>query len=208
MFGRRPGADLIHNVVMVSIALRRTAGSAETVRAHRQWWDAEAEDYYAEHGAFLGDADFCWGPEGLRESEAGLLGSLAGKDVLEIGAGSAQCSRWVQAQGARVQRPLWASTGTKNPAYSDVVYVDELIGPDTVNTVPPQTLAALLDHGQAALALETQLDQARQTLADLEELGISMVEVTDQLEHEGVASFADAFASLLAGVEMRRGVAA
>ena len=102
LFGRRPGADLIHNVVMVSIALRRTAGSAETVRAHRQWWDAEAEDYYAEHGAFLGDADFCWGPEGLRESEAGLLGSLAGKDVLEIGAGSAQCSRWVQAQGARV----------------------------------------------------------------------------------------------------------
>ena len=88
----------------------------------------------------------------------------------------------LQAQGARVQRPLWASTGTKNPAYSDVVYVDELIGPDTVNTVPPQTLAALLDHGQAALALETQLDQARQTLADLEELGISMVEVTDQLE--------------------------
>lgn len=114
----------------------------------------------------------------------------------------------LQAQGARVQRPLWASTGTKNPAYSDVVYVDELIGPDTVNTVPPQTLAALLDHGQAALTLETQLDQARQTLADLEELGISMVEVTDQLEHEGVASFADAFASLLAGVEMRRGVAA
>ena len=102
---------------------------------------------------------------------------------------------------------MWASTGTKNPAYSDVIYVDELIGPDTVNTVPPQTLAALLDHGRVALTLETGLDEARQTLADLAALGISMIEVTDQLEHEGVASFADAFASLLAGVEKRRTVA-
>jgi len=113
----------------------------------------------------------------------------------------------LQARGARVQRPLWASTGTKNPAYSDVIYVDELIGPDTVNTVPPQTLAALLDHGRVALTLETGLDEARQTLANLAALGISMIEVTDQLEHEGVASFADAFASLLAGVEKRRTVA-
>jgi transaldolase len=102
--------------------------------------------------------------------------------------------------GARVQRPLWASTGTKNPVYSDVIYVDELIGPDTVNTVPPQTLAALLDHGRAALTLETGLDEARQTLADLAVLGISMTDVTDQLEREGVQSFAEAFAALLDAV--------
>ena len=84
---------------MDPIALRRTAGSAETVSANRSWWDAEAEDYYADHGDFLGDADFCWGPEGLREATAGLLGPVTGRDVLEIGAGAAQCSRWVQAQG-------------------------------------------------------------------------------------------------------------
>ncbi|HMT32783.1 MAG TPA: class I SAM-dependent methyltransferase [Dermatophilaceae bacterium] len=87
---------------MDSFAVRRAAGTAETVSANRHWWDAEAQDYYAEHGAFLGDADFCWGPEGLRESDAHLLGPLAGRDVLEIGAGSAQCSRWVAEQGARV----------------------------------------------------------------------------------------------------------
>ena len=114
----------------------------------------------------------------------------------------------LQAQGARVQRPLWASTGTKNPAYSDVVYVDELVGPDTVNTVPPQTLAALLDHGRAAPTLETGLDEARQTLAGLEALGISMSAVTDQLEQEGVQSFAEAFTALLAGVAARRAVPA
>ena len=109
----------------------------------------------------------------------------------------------LQAHGARGQRPLWASTGTKNPAYSDVVYVDELIGPDTVNTVPPQTLAALLDHGRATPTLETGLDEARQTLAELDALGISMTDVTDQLEREGVQSFADAFASLLEAVALR-----
>lgn len=114
----------------------------------------------------------------------------------------------LQAAGAQVQRPLWASTGTKNPAYSDVVYVDELIGPDTVNTVPPQTLAALLDHGRVALTLATGLDEARQTLAGLEGLGISMSAVTNQLEQEGVQSFAEAFASLLAGVAARRAVPA
>ena len=84
-----------------------------------------------------------------------------------------------------------------------MLYVDELIGPDTVNTVPPQTLAALLDHGRVALTLETELDEARQTLADLEALDISMTGVTDQLEREGVQSFAEAFAALLEGVGAR-----
>ncbi len=103
----------------------------------------------------------------------------------------------LKAQGARVQRPLWASTGTKNPKYRDVVYVEELIGPDTVNTVPPQTLAAFLDHGQVRPgSLEENVAEAEQTLAGLEALGISMNAVTDELEQEGVKSFADAFTAL------------
>ncbi len=83
-------------------AERRRATQPETVRANRSWWDAEAADYYAEHGAFLGDADFVWGPEGLREADAHLLGELAGMRVLEIGAGAGQCGRWVATQGATV----------------------------------------------------------------------------------------------------------
>ena len=84
---------------------RRPADDRETIAANRTWWDAEAGDYYLEHGGFLGDEDFVWGPEGLREEEARLLASsdeLVGAQVLEIGAGAAQCSRWLAAQGAQV----------------------------------------------------------------------------------------------------------
>ena len=81
---------------------RRGADPVETARANRTWWDVEAGDYYAEHGAFLGDDDFVWGPEGLRESDAGLLGEIRGKALLEIGAGAAQCSRYAVRRGARV----------------------------------------------------------------------------------------------------------
>ncbi|MBI5354370.1 MAG: bifunctional transaldolase/phosoglucose isomerase [Chloroflexi bacterium] len=105
---------------------------------------------------------------------------------------------------ARVQRPLWASTGTKNPAYSDTVYVDNLIGPDTVNTVPPATLDAFRDHGNAAITITRGLDEAKSQLAELEAAGISMDQVTDELEVEGVKSFADAFKVLLDVVEDRR----
>lgn len=85
-------------------ATRRSAGARESSRANRRWWDRNADEYQREHGDFLGDARFVWGPEGLDEAEAGLLGpadSLKGRDVLEIGAGAAQCSRWLAAQGAR-----------------------------------------------------------------------------------------------------------
>jgi SAM-dependent methyltransferase len=81
---------------------RRALDPVETVRANRSWWDAAAEDYQAEHGDFLGDADFVWGPEGLREADAGLLGDVAGRRVLEIGCGAAQCARWLAGQGAQV----------------------------------------------------------------------------------------------------------
>ena len=83
-------------------AARRGADLAETARANRAWWDVEADDYYAEHGAFLGDDDFVWGPEGLREADAGLLGRVRGRQLLEIGAGAAQCSRYAARLGARV----------------------------------------------------------------------------------------------------------
>lgn len=111
----------------------------------------------------------------------------------------------LKARGARVQRPLWASTSTKNPAYRDVRYVEELVGPDTVNTIPPHTLKAFLDHGQVRPgSLMEDVAGAEQTLASLEALGISMAAVTDALEVEGVKSFADAYTALLEAVEVSR----
>jgi SAM-dependent methyltransferase len=80
---------------------RRPVGPLESERASRSWWDADAADYLAEHGSDIGDVDFVWGPEGLRESDAGLLGPVAGREVLEIGCGSAPCSRWLARAGAR-----------------------------------------------------------------------------------------------------------
>lgn len=85
-----------------SVAARREADSLETARANRTWWDYEAACYYGEHGSFLGDDDFVWGPEGLREADAALLGEVGGKDLLEIGAGAAQCSRYAARHHARV----------------------------------------------------------------------------------------------------------
>ena len=115
-------------------------------------------------------------------------------------------SRWdtLRAAGAKVQRPLWASTSTKNPAYRDVLYVEELIGPDTVNTLPRATLDAFNDHGEVRRTLDQDLDGARRVMADLEAAGIEMGAVTRQLEDEGIASFAKSFDSLLSGVEGKR----
>ena len=113
--------------------------------------------------------------------------------------------RWqkLAAAGARPQRLLWASTGTKNPAYRDVLYVEELIGPDTVNTLPPATLAAFRDHGKPRSSLGEDPAGARRVLAELEEAGISLPAVTDRLLDEGVTLFADAFDKLLAALESR-----
>lgn len=99
-------------------------------------------------------------------------------------------------KGARAQRPLWASTSTKNPEYRDVIYVEELIGPDTVNTMPPQTIEAFKDHGVAKCTIDQDLDLARQQLRQLEELGISLDRITEELTVEGVASFSKSFDSL------------
>jgi transaldolase len=110
----------------------------------------------------------------------------------------------LRAAGAQVQRPLWASTGTKNPAYSDVLYVESLIGPDTVNTMPRQTIKAFLDHGKVQRTVDQGLDEARRVLDELASAGIDLDQVTAQLEEEGIASFSKSFDALLAGVESKR----
>jgi transaldolase/glucose-6-phosphate isomerase len=107
------------------------------------------------------------------------------------------------AKGARVQRPLWASTSTKNPSYPDTYYVDNLVGSDTVNTLPPATLNAFKDHGDAQPSIEENISASRAQLEALESLGISMVEVTDQLEREGVKKFSDSYLSLLGTIRER-----
>ena len=109
-------------------------------------------------------------------------------------------------QGFRVQRPLWASTSTKNPRYRDVLYVERLIGPDTVNTMPLATLAAFRDHGVVRATLDEDPEDARQTFARLQELGIDMDAVTLKLQEEGVQLFADAFDRLLASIRSKQQV--
>jgi transaldolase/glucose-6-phosphate isomerase len=108
-------------------------------------------------------------------------------------------------RGARVQRPLWASTSTKNPAYSDILYVENLIGPETVNTMPPETIDAFRDHGRIADASVKQgLDEADAALARLASFGIDFNAVTEQLQRDGVASFAASFDQLMAALEKKR----
>jgi transaldolase len=107
-------------------------------------------------------------------------------------------------KGFRVQRPLWASTSTKNPRYRDVLYVEELIGPDTVNTMPLETLSTFRDHGVVRATLEENPDDARQTWVRLQELGIDMNAVTLKLQEDGVKLFADAFDRLLASIQSKQ----
>ncbi|MEP6681016.1 MAG: transaldolase [Chloroflexota bacterium] len=110
----------------------------------------------------------------------------------------------LRAAGARVQRCLWASTSTKNPEYRDVLYVEELIGPQTVNTMPTETIEAFVDHGRVERRLDADLDRARDELRAVEAEGISMETVTHELIVEGVASFAKSFDELIAAIESQR----
>jgi transaldolase len=113
--------------------------------------------------------------------------------------------RWapLKAAGARLQRPLWASTSSKNPAYRDVLYVEQLIGPDTVNTMPPATIEAFRDHGEVNRTVDAQFSVAEKTLADLAEVGIDFRDVTDTLLREGLASFQKSFDSLILGLDKK-----
>ncbi len=108
-------------------------------------------------------------------------------------------------EGARVQRPLWASTSTKNPEYRDVMYVEELIGPDTVDTMPPATIDAFRDHGVVERTVDRKVAAAEGLLKEIETLGISMKQVTEKLLVEGIASFQKSFDELIAGLEAKIG---
>jgi transaldolase len=131
----------------------------------------------------------------LRGKAAVANAKMAYQRFLEITASD----RWqaLAAKGATVQRPLWASTGTKNTAYSDVLYVDELIGPDCVNTMPEGTIAAFLDHGTVRRTVDEDVDGARRILHDLADAGVNLDDVTAQLEVDGVKAFSESFDSLL-----------
>lgn len=111
--------------------------------------------------------------------------------------------RFRRLAGAKVQRVLWASTGTKNPAYSDILYVQELIGPDSINTVPEATLRAFMDHGKAMVTVAQDLDRAQALFRDLERLGISIDELTSRLEADGVKAFSDSFTALLKEIRQK-----
>ncbi|MDQ3184890.1 MAG: transaldolase [Pseudomonadota bacterium] len=110
----------------------------------------------------------------------------------------------LRSKGARIQRPLWGSTGTKNPAYSDVLYVEQLIGPDTINTLPPKTLAAFRDHGRVRETLTKDVAQAETDIALLQELNIDFDAVTRKLQDDGVAAFAASYDKLLAALKTKR----
>ena len=108
-------------------------------------------------------------------------------------------------RGARVQRPLWGSTSTKNPAYPDLLYVEPLIGPDTVNTVPPQTYTAILDHARPSNKVEDGLDESGKVLANLKAEGVDMKWVLQKLEDDGVAAFEKSFNGLYENLNRKRG---
>ena len=107
-------------------------------------------------------------------------------------------------RGARVQRPLWGSTSTKNPAYSDVLYVEGLIGPDTVNTLPLETIDHFRDHGKIHPKLQEGIEEAKEVLGGLARLGVNLDDITEQLQEDGVKAFADSFDQLLSALEEKR----
>ena len=142
----------------------------------------------------------------LRGKAAVAQGKLAYRQFRETFAGP----RWerLAAVGARVQRPLWASTSTKNPDYPDTLYVDELIGPDTVNTLPDATIEAFADHGTLARRVDADVEQAAEVWRKLEDVGVDLADVADRLEREGVASFSKSFDELLTALVAKVGRAA
>ena len=169
-----------------------------------------SEDYDEEFsgavGAGLGVEDAYWqlvtsdviGTPSASELK-GKTALASGKLAYELFQRTFSGPRWeaLAERGARVQRPLWASTSTKNPDYPDTLYVDGLIGPDTVNTLPDSTMAAFEEHGTVARTIDVGRDAARALLDELARIGVDIDEVTAQLETEGVASFEKSFDELL-----------
>jgi transaldolase len=155
--------------------------------------DTEADKRLDEVGA----------PDELKGKLAVANAKLAYQRYQELFSGE----RWeaLAARGATKQRCLWASTSTKNPAYRDVLYVEELIGPETVDTMPEETIEDFQDHGEVALTLEQDVDEAKRVFERIAEAGVDYDDVVVTLEQEGVTKFADSFAELLDGVEAKRG---
>jgi transaldolase len=155
--------------------------------------DTEADRRLGEVGA----------PDDLKGKLAVANAKLAYGRYKELFSGE----RWaaLHANGARTQRCLWASTSTKNPDYRDVLYVEELIGPETVNTMPEETIQAFQDHGEVAPTLERDLDEAQRVFDRIAEAGVDYDDVVATLEREGVDKFADSFRELLDGVTAKRG---
>jgi transaldolase len=155
--------------------------------------DTEADRRLDEAGA----------PDDLKGKLAVANAKLAYQRYKELFSGS----RWesLGEKGARTQRCLWASTSTKNPAYRDVLYVEELIGPETVDTMPEETILAFQDHGEVALTLEQDLNEAKRVFERIAEAGVDYEDVVAVLEQEGVQKFSDSFADLLDGVRAKRG---
>lgn len=158
---------------------------------------------------FISRIDSAVDPELLKAGRADLAGKVALANAKvgysrfkELFSGE----RWdkLAAKGAQVQRPLWGSTSSKNPLYSDVLYVDELIGPDTVNTLPPATLQAFLDHGKVESTIRAELGGAKKVLADLAELGIDLNSTTQKLQDDGVSAFAKSFEALTVAITEKR----
>jgi transaldolase len=140
------------------------------------------------------------------EALKGVIGIANAKMIYQRFKDYFHSERWqrLAEKGARVQRVLYGSTGTKNPEYPDTMYVDQLIGPNTVNTVPPKTLEGFLDHGTVALTLESELDEARAQLNQLPELGIRLDDVTQALLDEGVEKFVEPYDALLHAITEKR----
>ena len=155
--------------------------------------DTEADRRLEEVGA----------PDELKGKLAIANAKLAYERYKELHSGE----RWqaLHDRGAHTQRCLWASTSTKNPAYRDVMYVEELIGPETVDTMPQETIDAFEDHGETALTLEADLDEAHRVFEQVAEAGVDYDDVVVTLEQEGVQKFSDSFVELLDGVEAKRG---
>jgi transaldolase len=155
--------------------------------------DTEADRRLDEAGA----------PDDLKGKLAVANAKLAYQRYKELFSGS----RWeaLRGKGASTQRCLWASTSTKNPAYRDVLYVEELIGPETVDTMPEETIQAFEDHGEVALTLERDVDEARRVFERVAEAGVDYDDVVAVLEREGVQKFSDSFAELMDGVRAKRG---
>ena len=149
----------------------------------------------------------------LNDAHQGLRGKIAianAGQAYQLFRDSLGTERWARLEraGATLQRPLWASTSTKDPAYPDVYYVEALVAPDTVNTVPPETLEAYRDHGAPAVRIDQAIEAAPGQLAALAQAGIQLEAVTRELEKEGVSKFAASHASVLSGIEAKAGTLA